>query len=886
MNDHVFKSNPEGREPEVITPHRGGYVRAPLIIWSSVIGLIALVMICGLGYLRLTGDLRLNEMSLILCVAFVAVSVILGYQYLRHHISHRKARYTIYADRVTSETGGLFSDQENELIYKNVTHVSLILPYIEHKLYKTGHIRIESAGALGAEIKIWSVEQPEELYQRILEALRYNGFSLERSELIQSERPHSLAVLLATARAIFYAALLIMYGLLMDERQLFWTWMMDHPQALGGVGVLVSVIVAVYSRFVYLDVSRRAYHLFDDSVEYHEGFLTKVSTVIPLENLSDSSINQGVIGQIFGFYDVKLSCQGSSQEISFSNITNGDELSLNLDHQLKLIRERLSERLGERLSNRASTRVQGVSSLRDDSAQVSSIQEGVSRDLSALHSTDDAPRYDQTSTLELQIDKLKVMFPIGALALLAIVFIIGGSSLGFSGVLYGVHIPMVIGAFVIAVPSLLIKMLCNTYQVKPLSVERTFSFLGRVTTEFSFDKVTAITFKRSLIDRVLNTCSVHFWSIGSGQPLVLADVRIDEETRHILMRKCGVEPSDESRRELGASHSVISMIAAHLWSCLLFVVIVAGISYQLFWVDQGVVISDQLIYTVYGSIITLVILGYLLSSLSQRTFKLSLYQHHVGFRYGLITQYERYALYSDIKDVEVVSYPLMNQGELQLNIAGELDVSQPKNQRVNIGTNTRFNVYSFKLHHLQDAKAHGVLIDELLLKSNAPTAEVINALVSDPPRYDEHIKARPSLKNSLFVTTLSFAVLTVFAAVFVPVFSTSLMPYEDTSTTTYPLLGAAYAISALLIVISLRCKTYSVQDRRVVARSGVIYKREISILFNRIDSISVQQGFLHKLCGNGNITVNTTGSSAPEITIENISNHQALYRVLKDAYQA
>ena len=130
MNDHVFKSKTEGREPEVITPHRGGYVRAPLIIWSSVIGLIALVMICGLGYLRLTGDLRLNEMSLILCVVFVAVSVILGYQYLTHHISHRKARYTFYADRVTSETGGLFSDQENELIYKNVTHVSLILPYI------------------------------------------------------------------------------------------------------------------------------------------------------------------------------------------------------------------------------------------------------------------------------------------------------------------------------------------------------------------------------------------------------------------------------------------------------------------------------------------------------------------------------------------------------------------------------------------------------------------------------------------------------------------------------------------------------------------------------------------------------------------------------------
>ena len=47
-------------------------------------------------------------------------------------VRYKKEKYEFYSDKIVYKSGGLFSDNENELIIKNVTYVGMRLPFIEH----------------------------------------------------------------------------------------------------------------------------------------------------------------------------------------------------------------------------------------------------------------------------------------------------------------------------------------------------------------------------------------------------------------------------------------------------------------------------------------------------------------------------------------------------------------------------------------------------------------------------------------------------------------------------------------------------------------------------------------------------------------------------------
>jgi len=71
----------------------------------------------------------------------------------------------------------------------------------------------------------------------------------------------------------------------------------------------------------------------------------------------------------------------------------------------------------------------------------------------------------------------------------------------------------------------------------------------------------------------------------------------------------------------------------------------------------------------------------------------------------------------------------------------------------------------------------------------------------------------------------------------------------------------------------------------VYARSGVIFKKQKSITFNKVDFINFNQKPINKIFGSGNITVNTTGSSIPELTINNTRDFKKFYKILKEHYK-
>ena len=101
------------------------------------------------------------------------------------------------------------------------------------------------------------------------------------------------------------------------------------------------------------------------------------------------------------------------------------------------------------------------------------------------------------------------------------------------------------------------------------------------------------------------------------------------------------------------------------------------------------------------------------------------------------------------------------------------------------------------------------------------------------------------------------------------------------------ILGVAVFNIIILGIIAIvkKATTYQIQSYRILQRSGILFKKQISVIFDKIDFINFSQGFLNKMCGNGNITINTAGSSKPEITIRDIKNFRHFYETLQQKYK-
>jgi membrane protein YdbS with pleckstrin-like domain len=75
-----------------------------------------------------------------------------------------------------------------------------------------------------------------------------------------------------------------------------------------------------------LDLSRRKYEVFTDSIYYSEGFLTKNYSFIPMENISDTENEQSFLSKVLGLHDFVISSQGANNKVLFKNMLGGQKM--------------------------------------------------------------------------------------------------------------------------------------------------------------------------------------------------------------------------------------------------------------------------------------------------------------------------------------------------------------------------------------------------------------------------------------------------------------------------------------------------------------------------------------------------------------------------------
>jgi uncharacterized membrane protein YdbT with pleckstrin-like domain len=91
-------------------------------------------------------------------------------------------------------------------------------------------------------------------------------------------------------------------------------------------------------------------------------------------------------------------------------------------------------------------------------------------------------------------------------------------------------------------------------------------------------------------------------------------------------------------------------------------------------------------------------------------------------------------------------------------------------------------------------------------------------------------------------------------------------------------------ITLIWTIWSRKVITYILESYRVVEKSGILYKKQTSIVSHKIDYINKDRGFTNQVFKNGNVTIHTVGSSSPELILTDVKNYEKVYEELKKQY--
>lgn len=753
----------------------------------------ALVLAAILSALIVAGALFVSLWLLIaLPVVWLIVLVPLVYG---AHIAYTKERYEIHANHLVCHRGGVFSDGRTELDVRNITHVRLRLPWIRHRFFKIGDVRIESAGSAASEITFEAILRPEDVYEQVQELMRNNGYALKRSEILHEESPGLMGAMTDIVKTFFGVAFTLLWiiggtlglgiGLMESSGPLAGTAVMTIGVAIGVGSVLLTLIGLVVR---YLDLTRRTYTVYDDTVSYTEGFLTRDNAFIPYENIADAGIHRTFIDQMLGLYDVSVSCQGSGSEIHFRRLSRGPELK---------------EAIATLVANAGALPSEPEpTQLAAEEAGDAPVPKSVKKRVPVA--ADEA----WTGTFKMQVGRSLVPLLI--------------------------TLP-IIPAWIIASIGMYIKAANTTFTVGPHSMSSEYTFLGTKQQSFAYDKVTGVQISRSPIDDYFKTLTVQIWSIGSPLPLTLANVAADDLDLPALLRQCGIV-EDEAQGELAQSFGPKVWLIQNAF-LLVFLAVLIGIALV-------AAIAFPPLLLLIPILLILPVPAALITAARIKRQHITFHDQHIEAQTGIFFRQHVYARYDNIKKVETVAIPFTEQGRFKIYVAGERIVQQ-QGQEGQQGAGIKIP-YSLEGSYVEDISTKVGATDALLLGLIEP-----REIVGEHPQNEDVLStSTPAIPNAI-VPMLFFPP----AWPFIP-----------------------------LVAWKISVTRYEVETDRVVKRHGVLFKTVTSVLFNRIDSLQQNQGALGKMFGNGQVTILTAGSSAPDLTVANVPDYTDVYATIRKHY--
>ncbi len=716
--------------------------------------------------------------SLIFLIIVNTISII------NREVRFNKEEYHFYKNKIVMVTGNIISDKETELRINNVTHFLLNLPYVQTTLFKTGNIFIDAAGSSSTEIRLSHVDNPKDLFSEIKSLMISNGFTLSKKKLIQKEKPDSVAVFLEIAGKILIGLFVVYYTLITT---LFSIIALEPIQYLPLIFLflIIALVIILLNTFRFMNIKRRTYYLYNDTIYYEDGFFTENYAYIPIENLSDTELEQNFITKLLNLYNIRISSRGQGNEIKFFYISNGELLSKNLD-----------------------------SLINQEKKQTKKVK--VSK---SLYEKKTGSKFSDT----LYIDLNRNLFSTFFLSVLLFLVITFSSFIDF----IPFTLLVLVSIFIIASSLIrnIIEVYATTYNVKNKSVESVYSFLTSNNLEFGTDNITSIKVRESFIDKFFNTYSLFFYSIGSNQELVFKNIKKERILVNELITKLGIKK--EHVKTLKPNFDFDSFLRANLFLNTFFVFLVALV--LTFFNNVYTIIGVLTFFFLYSLVFFYKKYYYTLPTLK-------IFSNSIFYEEGLLIKNTYYCLYEDVKDVFSLRYPWGTIGRLEVNIAGEIMIDEAKQVVKKVGFEANYYEDVLELHNYTDSLLKGKSLDKQV-----------------------DLRAKPEIKNPLTKLLL-------------------------TSFIIFPLI-LILPITMYITWLKTKRTTFYVEKDRMRMVKGILFRRKITILYEKVNHINYNKKFLNKIFGNGNVQIFTTGSGIPELTIYNIKDFINFYKEIEKKYK-
>ncbi len=388
-----------------------------------------------------------------------------------------------------------------------------------------------------------------------------------------------------------------------------------------------------------------------------------------------------------------------------------------------------------------------------------------------------------------------------------------------------------------------VRLMSTQYSVRHGSVRHSYRFLTLHDREFAYDKITGLVIKQNLWDRMFGTMTLKFWSIGSGKPLEFAHIDASHLNLAALMRQVGIPAPSPEPCEAEAAFGVSAWLRARLNFLPLPLLFAAGV------VFAAIRIGDPVTYYLLALPVLVVLGACIYSKLYYSRQRLRFHDHHIEAEQGILARRRYYVRYGNVKRTMVTRYPGGGDGDLEVFVAAEEEVlpaiQQKKSQQASM------KHCSFTTGFLSAVCEKGQLLDDILCGRVGPAPQAVAAAP-----LDVLLEAPRSVGNALL--KLIFLSILLFPLIV-------LLPLTIPAT-----------------VIRVKRWRYRIDAARIVMTWGTLYRRETSILLDRIDSLQQSQGPLNKLFRNGNVSIMTAGSSKPDLNLIDSPAYLAMYEVIRE----
>ncbi len=731
---------------------------------------------------KIAGFSYFTSFSVLWGIPFVVLAVLIIFY--NRLVRYEKEEYIFYKDKIVMISGNLISDKETELRIKNITHSSLNLPYIETKIFRTGNIFVDAAGSATTEIKLSHIDNPFDVFKEVQSLMIKNGFTLSKKELIQKEIPDTVAVFLDVMGKIILGIFIVYYTVITSVLSAF---VLEPRQFIpfAFLLLLIASVIVLINVFRFMNLKRKKYYLYKDTIYYEDGFFTENYAYIPFENLSDTDLEQNFITKLLGLYNIRISSRGQGNDIRFFYIRNGETLNENLD---LLINKEKKMTTKEGVSKKVGFEKKTGSSFKDHHF----------------------------------IDLNRSLFNVLVLAIFAFLIFTASTFIDF----LPSTIILVASIFVLIISLVgnVIPVFATTYNIKNRSVESVYSFLTTKNLEFGTDNITALEVRENIFDKLYDTYTLVFYSIGSNQELVFRHIKKEKDLVDKLIKKLGIKRTSPS--SFKPDFDFISMIRANLFLNIFLLVV---ISTSLIFINIIIMISLGFLFFVYVAV-------YFYKKYYYTKPVLNVYKDSIDYFEGVFFKKNFYAQYEDVKDIYSLRYPFGDNGTVDVNIAGEVMVDESKQVTKKVG---------FKADYYKDILDFHDYLDSYINKKSLDKKV--------------ELKAKPQAKNPLVSNTLLSIII-------------------------FPLI---LVLPFTWYITWLRAKrtSFFIEKDRLKMVKGILFRRKVTVLYQKINHINTNKGLLNKLLDNGNVTVFTTGSGSPELTIYNVEDYQRFYKGIEKKYK-